>query len=64
MLATPHVGGVACCLLSDPTLAGGQATTYDVMSKILILADKNKITGTDARTVNALLHNTTSPMDA
>ncbi|KAL5686012.1 hypothetical protein EMGR_003430 [Emarellia grisea] len=63
-MATPHVGGVACCLLSDPTLAGGQATTYDVMSKILILADKNKITGTDARTVNALLHNTTSPMDA
>lgn len=61
-MATPHVGGVACCLLSDPTLAGGQATTYDVMSKILILADKNKITGTDARTVNALLHNTTSPM--
>ncbi|EAW19518.1 S8 family peptidase [Aspergillus fischeri NRRL 181] len=63
-MATPHVGGVACCLLSDPSLARGEVTTYDVMSKILILADKNKIAGADARTVNALLHNTTGPMDA
>ncbi|GFF99628.1 alkaline protease 1 [Aspergillus udagawae] len=63
-MATPHVAGVACCLLSDPSLARGQLTTYDVMSKILILADKNRITGIDARTVNALVHNTTSPTDA
>ncbi|QMW47068.1 hypothetical protein AFCA_011300 [Aspergillus flavus] len=63
-MATPHVAGVACCLLSDPSLARGQVTTYDVMGKILILADKNKITGVNARTINALLHNTTSPSDA
>ncbi|KAE8346114.1 hypothetical protein BDV24DRAFT_124320 [Aspergillus arachidicola] len=63
-MATPHVAGVACCLLSDPSLATGQVTTYDIMGKILILADKNKIAGTEARTINALLHNTTSPMDA
>ncbi|GIK07124.1 hypothetical protein Aspvir_002779 [Aspergillus viridinutans] len=63
-MATPHMAGVACCLLSDPSLPRGQVTTYDVMSKILILADKNKITGVNERTINALLHNTTSPMDA
>ncbi|GFF24595.1 alkaline protease 1 [Aspergillus lentulus] len=63
-MATPHVAGVACCLLSDPSLARGQLATYDVMSKVLILSDKNRITGIDARTVNALVHNTTSPTDA
>ncbi|KAH6869499.1 peptidase S8/S53 domain-containing protein [Thelonectria olida] len=60
--ATPHVAGVACCLLSDATWSGRD--TSEVMSKILLLADKGDISGIGPgtakdRTINALVHNTT-----
>ncbi|KAF4333753.1 protease [Fusarium beomiforme] len=65
-MATPHVAGVACCLLSDATWNGRDSS--EVMSKILILADKGDITGIGPgsakdRTINALVHNTTTPTD-
>ncbi|EXM18271.1 protease [Fusarium oxysporum f. sp. vasinfectum 25433] len=64
--ATPHVAGVACCLLSDATW--NDRDSSQVMSKILILADKGDITGIGPgsakdRTINALVHNTTSTTD-
>ncbi|ENH74342.1 hypothetical protein FOC1_g10004953 [Fusarium oxysporum f. sp. cubense race 1] len=63
---TPHVAGVACCLLSDATW--NERDSSQVMSKILILADKGDITGIGPgsakdRTINALVHNTTSTTD-
>jgi hypothetical protein len=54
--ATPHVVGVACCLLSDGTWADREPSL--VMPQMLIQADKNKIgglTGARSRTVNAIL---------
>uniref|UniRef100_A0A0D2YEQ5 Uncharacterized protein n=1 Tax=Fusarium oxysporum (strain Fo5176) TaxID=660025 RepID=A0A0D2YEQ5_FUSOF len=63
---TPHVAGIACCLLSDATW--NDRDSSQVMSKILILADKGDITGIGPgsakdRTINALVHNTTSTTD-
>ncbi|KAH7109244.1 peptidase S8/S53 domain-containing protein [Dactylonectria estremocensis] len=60
---TPHVAGVACCLLSDAAWRdggrGGGRDPSEVMSKILILADKGDISGiapgtAKDRTINAL----------
>jgi hypothetical protein len=60
------VAGVACCLLSDATWRGRDSS--EVMSKILILADKGDITGIGPgtvkdRTINALVHNSTNFLD-
>lgn len=52
-MATPHVVGAACCLLSDAEVLG--KTPFEIITQLLILADKNKITGLDRRTTNALL---------
>ncbi|KAH7010776.1 peptidase S8/S53 domain-containing protein, partial [Microdochium trichocladiopsis] len=65
---TPHIAGVACCLLSDATWRGDGRSPFEVMSKILILADKGDISGIAPgtvrdRTINALVHNTTTPTD-
>lgn len=56
IIACPHVVGVACCLLSDTTWA--EKSPSNVMSQILILADKNKavgIAGKKIKTIDALL---------
>ncbi|KAJ9134316.1 putative Alkaline serine protease (PR1) [Pleurostoma richardsiae] len=62
-MATPHVAGAVACLLSGKD----DNKVDEVMGELLILADKNKISGfsTQAvgRTVNALLHNSTSAAD-
>ncbi|KAH7169858.1 putative alkaline serine protease [Dactylonectria macrodidyma] len=52
-MATPHVTGLACCLLSDGTLA--EKTPYGVASQITIRADKNKLLGLDRITSNSIL---------
>jgi len=53
--ATPHVAGVACCLLSNPDLR--DVATNEIMSQILIQADKNALTGDSLkkRTINAVV---------
>jgi hypothetical protein len=56
VLACPHVVGVACCLLSDNKWEENHPS--NVMSQILIAADKNRvagITGQKLRTIDALL---------
>lgn len=52
-LATPHVTGLACCILSD----GAQAdlTPYGVASQVAIKADKNKLLGLDRITSNTII---------
>ncbi|KAH7144183.1 putative alkaline serine protease [Dactylonectria estremocensis] len=50
---TPHVTGLACCLLSDSTLV--DKTPYGVASQITIRADKNKLLGLDRITSNTIL---------
>ncbi|KAH6876345.1 putative alkaline serine protease [Thelonectria olida] len=52
-MATPHVTGLACCLLSDGRLA--EKTPYGVASQITIKADKNKLLGLDRITSNSIL---------
>ncbi|KAK8007221.1 polyketide synthase [Apiospora arundinis] len=61
-MATPHVAGVACCLLSDATWRDRDPS--QVMPKLLELADKGDIVGIGPgtakdRTINALVHNAT-----
>jgi hypothetical protein len=56
LVACPHVVGVACCLLSDATWEDN--SPFNVVSQILIAADKNKIGGLiprKLRTIDALL---------
>ncbi|OOQ91480.1 putative alkaline serine protease (PR1) [Penicillium brasilianum] len=63
-MATPHVSGVASCLLSDASWT--ERNPSEIMPKILILADKNKVNGITPpreRTIDALLQNTTGPTD-
>ncbi|GLA21353.1 hypothetical protein AnigIFM62618_010660 [Aspergillus niger] len=63
-MATPHVSGVASCLLSDASWT--QRDPSDIMPKILILADKNKVNGITPpkeRTIDALLQNTAGATD-
>jgi len=55
-MACPHVVGVACCLLSDATWQDN--SPFNVVSQILIAADKNRVgglTSRNLRTINALL---------
>jgi len=61
-VACPHVAGVACCLLSDGSWE--DRSPANVMSQILILADKNKIggiAGIKLKTIDALLQVNDSP---
>jgi hypothetical protein len=56
MSACPHVVGVACCILSDPKVV--DKSPFNVMSELLILADKNRISGLTGRkmkTIDAVL---------
>jgi len=56
LVATPHVAGVACCLLSDPNWT--DKSPSNIMSQILIMSDKNNIGGIvkdKSRTINAVL---------
>ncbi|KAK4233222.1 peptidase S8/S53 domain-containing protein [Achaetomium macrosporum] len=54
-MACPHVVGVAATILSNPKMAN--KTPFDVASQLLLLADKNRITGLDGkkqRTIDAV----------
>jgi subtilisin family serine protease len=55
-MASPHVAGAACCLLSDPNWTS-ERLNYNVISELLIRADKNTIQGleTKSRTIDAVL---------
>jgi subtilisin family serine protease len=50
--ATPHITGLACCILSDNAVAA--QTPYEVASEIGIRADKNKLNGLDGITSNTI----------
>ncbi|QMW47067.1 hypothetical protein G4B11_010546 [Aspergillus flavus] len=52
-MATPHVTGLACCLLSDATLQ--EKTPYGVISELNLRADKNKLLGLDRVTSNIIV---------
>jgi subtilisin family serine protease len=51
-MATPHITGLACCILSDNAVAA--QTPYEVASEIGIRADKNKLNGLDGITSNTI----------
>ncbi|KAL3252814.1 hypothetical protein ABHI18_009868 [Aspergillus niger] len=52
-MATPHVTGLACSLLSDATLK--EQTPYGVISELNVRADKNKLLGLDRLTSNIIV---------
>lgn len=51
--ATPHVVGLACCLLSDNNLE--DTDPFVISSLITIRADKNKLQGLDYITSNSIM---------
>ena len=56
LTACPHVVGVVCSILSDPKVE--DKTPFNVMSELLIRADKNQIgglTGQKVKTIDAIL---------
>ena len=54
--ACPHVAGVICSLLSDPALK--DVATTEIMSQVLIQADKNTLTKLDNNNNNKLAKRT------
>jgi len=59
LIACPHVVGIISSILSDPNVV--DKTPFNIISELIILADKNKISGLTAtpgpnktKTVNAV----------
>lgn len=52
--ACPHVAGVVATILSNPQT--DDKSPFNVLSQLLILADKNAITNPVGETVNAEAH--------